>query len=273
MSRPRVHLSVVSHAQAPLAEALLRDVQAHVRSVDIFATLTLNVPEPLAFTEQGFSYPLQILRNPRPLGFAANHNQAYREGARRFVFDYHCVVNPDVRLVDDPFGPLIEALARSPRAALVAPLVRNSRGALEDNARRLPTPADILLKAARRRDRPWKAAPGQGVICPDWVAGMFMLFPKAVFEDLAGFDEKFFLYYEDVDLCCRARLQGYRILLDTEHYVIHDAQRASHRDFRHLRWHVASMLRFFTSRTYFRCRRLNRRINVPGAVDAGGECS
>ena len=68
-----------------------------------------------------------------------------------------------------------------------------------------------------------------------------MVFPARVFAELRGFDERYFLYYEDVDLCCRARLAGYDVLLDETACVTHDGLWDSHRNPRYLRWHLASM--------------------------------
>ena len=85
---------------------------------------------------------------------------------------------------------------------------------------------------------------------PDWVAGMFMLFPHEVFQNIGGFDERYFLYYEDVDLCARLTLANYRILLCSTVSVVHDARRSSHKNLRYMRLHLTSMLRFFFSSVY-----------------------
>ena len=84
-----------------------------------------------------------------------------------------------------------------------------------------------------------------GLIYPDWVAGMFMLLPVRTFEDLGGFDVRFHLYYEDVDLCARLGQASKRIICDLRVSVIHDARRDSHRKLKYLNWHIASMRRYF----------------------------
>jgi hypothetical protein len=89
---------------------------------------------------------------------------------------------------------------------------------------------------------------------PDWVGGMAMLFPRAVFERLGGFDSRYFMYYEDVDICARTWLLGYHVIQCPMAKVVHDAQRSSHRSFKYLRWHLTSMCRFFLSPVYWRVR-------------------
>jgi hypothetical protein len=79
---------------------------------------------------------------------------------------------------------------------------------------------------------------------------MFMLFPACTYQSVGGFDERYFLYYEDVDLCARLRLLGHEIVLCPDATVMHHARRASHRNFRYLRWHLGSMARFFLSPAY-----------------------
>jgi GT2 family glycosyltransferase len=77
---------------------------------------------------------------------------------------------------------------------------------------------------------------------------MFMLFRSAVFAELQGFDERYYLYYEDVDLCRRLRGRGYDVRLVPSVSATHDARRESRRSLRHLRWHIASMLCYFATR-------------------------
>ena len=81
---------------------------------------------------------------------------------------------------------------------------------------------------------------------------MFLLFESAAYLDLGGFDERYFMYCEDYDICARLRLSGraYSVLMECE--VVHDAQRASRRSRQHLRWHLQSLMRVWLSRPFWR---------------------
>ena len=81
---------------------------------------------------------------------------------------------------------------------------------------------------------------------------MFMVFRATVFRELGGFDERYFLYYEDVDLCWRLHRKKLRAAILPTVRATHDARRTSHRSLRYLRWHTASMLRFFARRALAR---------------------
>lgn len=250
-SAANISVSIVSHGQAALVEHLLCDIEKHCGGQSIEIVLTLNLEETLPFSSDNFSFPLRIIRNMTPLGFAANHNQAFLLASGR----YFCVMNPDIRLDRSPFNALIAGL-EYPAAGLAVPLVLGPSGEHEDSARRFPTPFKIICKVfggCRSGDY----TIGDKLIFPDWAAGMFMLFPYEIFKKLGGFDQRYFLYYEDVDLCARLRLLGYEVVLCPGAQVIHHAHRSSHRNFKYFKWHLSSMLRFFCSPVYWRvqCRK------------------
>jgi len=245
-STPLVFISIVSHTQMHLVRPLLHDLnELHVHT-PVQVLLTLNVPEPLPFTDDEFGFALHVLHNPEPQGFGANHNRAFSWAQG----DFFCILNPDIRIKQNPFPALLDTCSSS-SAGVVAPAIHNSSGQLEDSARKFPTPLRIAHRVlTRRRSRDY--APTQTAFHPDWVGGMFMLLPASVYRQLGGFDDRYFLYYEDVDLCARARLAGLDVVQLPLPGVVHDAQRTSHRDAKYLRWHLGSMLRFFCSGVFMR---------------------
>ena len=198
--------------------------------------LTLNVPESVALPDDA---RVMVIGNAEPKGFGANHNAAFAACAQTFF----CPLNPDIEFDRNPF-PVLSAALGDNRVALVAPLVRSPDGKIEDSMRHFPTPGSLLAKALGGSDGRYVVREGEANFSPEWVAGMFMLFRSRDFHDLGGFDERFFLYYEDVDICVRVWRKGMRILACPKAGVIHDARRDSRRSLRHLRWHLGSMARF-----------------------------
>jgi GT2 family glycosyltransferase len=233
----RVCVSVVSHLQARLAKGLLDDLAAHCRDT-VEVILTLNADEPLAFEVAEFGYPIELVRNHSPRGFGANHNAAFRLCRRRAF----CVLNPDIRLAANPFPALIEELERD-RVGVVAPRIVDTAGRTEDSARRFPTLCSLAAKALGRTgtlDYEIGASP----FSPDWIAGMFMLFSQEAFGAVGGFDERYFLYYEDVDICARLRAADYAVRLVPAASAVHDARRASRSNWKHRAWHLQSIVRY-----------------------------
>jgi len=225
---------------------LLRDIEKNCRDSPLQLLLTLNLDETLPFEKTEFSFPIRVFRNAVPLGFAANHNQAFTNSTGQFF----CVLNPDIRLGSDPFQILLKCFEDSSVGA-AAPLVLGENGAIEDSVRRFPGPLKILCKAfGGCKGSDYKI--GDELVYPDWAGGMFLLIPRDVYAKVGGFDQRYFLYYEDVDLCARLRLMGYEIVMSPHVQVTHLAQRSSHRNFKYLSLHLRSMMRFFLSSVYRR---------------------
>lgn len=234
----KLSISIVSHYQGALVADLLSDLGTHC-AIPIEVILTINAPEVLPFDATAFNFPVTVLKNEIPKGFGANHNAAFRLATA----EYFCVLNPDIRLENDPFPPLLDALS-DPANGVVGPLVISPGGNIEDSARRFPTPL-LILKKAIFGVRGTDYEIGQNPLYPDWIGGMFMVFGSPIFRQINGFDEEYFLYYEDVDLCWRLRRQEYRAVLLPTVRAIHAAQRSSHRKMRYMVLHISSMLRFF----------------------------
>ena len=245
-------LSVVSHGQAGLVGDLLNDLQQYAVNVCLEVLLTVNVPEALPDSLAHLPFAVKVIHNLSPLGFGENHNRAFRLARG----DFFCVINPDIRISSTVFPALLNVL-KDAGVGIVAPLVVNNMGKIEDSARFFPSPLKIICKALGRcRGRDYVI--GDACIFPDWVGGMFMLFRCEIYRQTGGFNQKFFLYYEDVDLCARVWLQGLKVVLVPQVSVTHDARRSSHAKIRYLLLHIRSMVQFFISPTYWRVLYLRR---------------
>jgi len=257
MLLPKVSVSIVSHSQSAMVKTLLEDIDSLCHTYPLEVVLTLNLPEVLEFDFLNFHFPVILQCNEAPKGFAANHNQAYVLGSG----DFFCVMNPDIRLIADPFPVLLACLGDN-TIGVAAPLVLDADGAVEDSARHFPTPLKIVCKAiggCKGNDYPISNHELQ----PDWVGGMFLLFRRTVFQQLGGFDQRYFLYYEDVDLCARLHLRGYKVVLSPQARVVHHAQRSSRRELKYLSWHLQSMIRFFLSSVFWKVQWRKTRKALP----------
>jgi len=244
-----IHISVVSHNQIEMMQKLLFDLEKQDCVDRLQITVTINAPEKISASLESLFFPVDIIYNDHPKGFSANHNAAFNQPIIAKERQFFLIINPDVRLDEDVVAPLVKLLEVNENVALTAPMVHGVDNILEDSVRELPTPVRLIAKLFGRQGR-WG---NERCTQPDWVAGMFMAFRASVFEQIGGFDENYFLYYEDVDICSRLWLAGYQIHFNENVSIVHDAQRKSWRDIRYLRWHIASMLRFFNSDV---CRRI-----------------
>lgn len=231
-------LSIVSHGQAALIAPLLDDLR-RLALPGIEVLITINIPEDeTPFLDLPF--PSTLIRNAKPQGFGANHNAAFVRSKGRFFV----VVNPDVRLPALDVERLLEPMS-DPRVGVVAPVVLNGAGGIEDSVRRFPTIPGLARRVILKQRVPgyqWGTQP----IDVDWTAGMFVVFHREAYAAVHGFDHRrFFMYFEDVDICRRLKKAGWRVVLQPAVSVIHDAQRASHRSMKHMRWHLTSAVRYF----------------------------
>lgn len=250
-SQPLISLSIVSHGNREQIAGLLASLQEHEpRTEQIQVILTDNLKDDLPSLPPSPWHSLVILRNDRQLGFAQNHNRAFAQAQGR----YFAILNPDLLFVQPVFERLIARL-HDHTADLIAPQIIDHNGAMQDSVRPMPTPWGII----RRRLPGYRFHPplpdSNGLIRPQWMAGMFLLMTSETYRQLGGMDERFRLYFEDVDFCARARLQGMRLLADTQVQVRHDAHRASRRHPYYLFLHIQSALRFFTSPVYRQIKR------------------
>lgn len=196
--------------------------------------ITQNVAEAVEYPADP---KLEVCSNKVPCGYGANQNAAFARAATPFF----CVLNPDIRIEKNPFPALLAAMQDN-QVAASAPVIASPAGQQEDSARKFPTVLSLLGKAAGVGDGTY--ADREARENPDWLAGMFLLLRASTFREIDGFDEKYFLYYEDVDLCWRLRKNGYVLRQVQEVTAVHDAQRASRREWQHGRRHLASMARF-----------------------------
>jgi GT2 family glycosyltransferase len=249
-----ISISLVSHAQMPLVHRLLESIAGVVgRDFPLEFILTENRDRSGVSIEGMPGMTIRTIVNPNPYGLAKNHNQAFQNAKG----DYYCVINPDVIFTEDVFPILIDQIS-SNNADVVAPLVFDSSDILQDSFRDLPTPSDLIRRRLGvERSLAPPITPGE-LVRPDWIAGIVLLMKASTYNLIGGFDERYHLYFEDVDFSCRARLAGLSLAVVSDCSVIHEARRASHSNLRPFIWHTISAIRFFSSSVYWRARSLDK---------------
>jgi N-acetylglucosaminyl-diphospho-decaprenol L-rhamnosyltransferase len=235
-----ISASVVSHGHGGMVWSLVDQlvVCAEISQVIV----TLNIPESVPGT---LDRKVSLVQNVSPKGFGANHNAAFAIAKGEF----YCVINPDIELVQNPFSSLVSVLSDR-CVGLVAPSVIGAGGSPEDSMRRFLTPWSMLKRVVGFNSGAYSLRHGGSDFTPDWVAGMFMLFRSEAYAKVGGFDGRYFMYCEDADICTRLWQTGYKVVGCLSASVIHNAQRASHRSFKYLSWHLRSLARYFLSHSF-----------------------
>lgn len=235
-----ITVSIVSHGQLDLIRPLLTQLDRWSAASIAKVLLTINMPEADVLAGERWRFPLERIDNAKPQGFGENHNRAFV----RCDTPWFLVLNPDIRLDTDVLAPL---LARAEgRTGLLTPRILEPGKTRVEPHRAIITPLEIVT-----RNRADYAAPS----APAWIPGLFMLFRSEAYTQIHGFDERFFMYGEDFDICARLQLANWTLEVPENLLARHEAQRASHASGKHLYWHVTSLLKVWLSATFWRYRR------------------
>lgn len=171
---------------------------------------------------------VRVTRNPVNIGFARACNQ----GISASCGDYVILINPDTLVENDFFAALEEFFADNPKAGIVGPRVVDSFGDLQLSARREMSFVSGILgrtsfltrlfpkSAAVKRMFP-AADELSGPTEVDWLSGACMAVRREVVDRIGGLDERFFMYFEDADLCRRAREAGWPVYYLPQVEVLH----------------------------------------------------
>jgi len=237
-------ISIVSHGQGHLVELLLADLAEIDFSIftSVSTLVTLNIEEDEGFLVK-YLDEIVIIRNVRPQGYGSNHNQAFSVSGG----DFFVVMNPDIR-VGSSFASHIFKESEIDWGCM-APRVLAPDGSIEDSARRYPSLFRIGERVLLNRRTPdyQISMTNRELIPVDWVAGMILIFKSSVYQSLKGFDDNYYMYLEDADICRRSNELGYTVVLNPDFSIIHDARRNSLKSARHFQWHLRSMIRFIFS--------------------------
>jgi len=173
----------------------------------------------------------------------SGYGAAINHGARELKGDFFAVLNPDIRLFGADTVARLAHHFMHPQVGLVAPALELVDGSLQDSARRTPTPANLLFRRWIGAERGWVRRGGD----VEWTVGAFWLVRREAWERIGGFDERYFLYFDDVDLCHRMRTAGYSVRFDPTVRAQHAFQAASRRPLTAwaTRHHIRSAMRFF----------------------------
>ncbi len=186
------------------------------------------------------------------LGYGAAANRGVAASTAPMVL----VCNPDLEIPAGAVAALVAALDADPGCALVGPLIRTPEGARYPSARRFPSLVDAaghavlgLFAPDNRFTRNYQRTElddgGPEVQTADWVSGACFLVRRAAFEEVGGFDESYFMYAEDVDLCWRLGRAGHRVTYAPGVEVTHlQGASTAHHPYRMILEHHRSLFRF-----------------------------
>jgi hypothetical protein len=238
---------------APLLAGLEASGAAKIFVVD-------NSPPVLIRNEDQYrSNLVEQFQTGRNVGYGRAHNIAIRRSVE--TYEYHLICNPDISIPREAIPLMIDFMERNPAVGLCMPMLVGPDGEMQYCCRRSPLVLDYLSQillprtwGRRRRDSlEMRARDYHRQMEVECVSGCFMLFRSKVLRRLGGFDEGFFMYFEDFDLSMRARMHASNVYLPAAR-VMHERQSAHRKSWR-LKWAFArSAVRYFSKWGWFSTR-------------------
>jgi GT2 family glycosyltransferase len=197
---------VVTHGPHPDLEQCLVALSPQVEELIVVANLPIELDLPAN---------ARIVENQRPLGFGANVNRGVAATTAEFVV----IANPDTDPGPETVRILGDFAAARPRCGVVGPELRYPDGRWQPSRRRFPTVRGTLVRRTplrylarpfeRQRDHYQLNDRPRAPVEADWMLAAFLLLRRAMLQELGGFDERFRLYGEDIELCYRAAKAGW----------------------------------------------------------------
>lgn len=251
----------------------LQKAQTSFLQTEIHKTLYLidNSPAYSPFFRDQNSQDIVHVHNESNLGFGAGHNIALNLAIKNQNSTYHLVFNPDTYFTPEVLLELISFMEKNPDVGLVSPKIIYPDGSLQPLCKLLPTPLDLIgrrffpfLPFCKRQNAVYEMRfTGYNKIMDiPFISGSFMLIRSKVVYEVGMFDERFFLYMEDADLCRRIG-QKYRTVYYPKVSVTHTYKKGSYKEFDLLYQHIRSAVLYFNKWGWIRDKerhRINQKI-------------
>ena len=249
-SRPHVSVIIVNHYTDDILPDCLSAVAGnkHALSVEVIVVDNPAVEN----IEKSDDYPGMSVRRitaRRRLGFGAACNLGVTHSAGRYIL----LLNPDVVLDVDAISRLHAVMTGADRVGITVGRLVGADGRFQPSCRRFPTLTNLIfsrgsvLRALSRSERGKYTLPDyDDVTQVDAAAAAMMMIPRELFDRVGGFDESFFMYMEDTDLCRRVAENGHKVLYVPQASGRHlwGYSTARYR-FRRILWHHRSLWIYF----------------------------
>ena len=247
----KVLISIVSHNSSDLFRTL-DNLQREVGQDERFEVVVYDNASDESYREKLRKYDfIRLIEASENLGFGHGHNQVLLNTSSEAAF----ICNPDIIVTKEVLEHMLTLLQRDNIAA-VSPKVLNEDGTTQHLVRHKLTVFDYFLRFvpfqfvkklfdARLADYECRNLPDDRSSIIKMGSGCFMLVDVDVFKEIQGYDERFFMYFEDNDFCLRLNQTGNQILYSPFDTVVHLYGKGAHRSWKLFLVFMQSMAKFF----------------------------
>lgn len=228
MSDPEVSIVIVSWNVCDLLVACLRSLSRYVRTpYEVIVIDNHSADTTVATLRRDFPQ-VKLIVNAKNEGFAKANNQGWQKSVGRYV----CFLNPDTEFIADPFPAMISYLQANPPIGCLGPSLLNADRTIQPSVRRFPRFLDQALILLKLRPFLPNLAPLANYYLPsavnatnpqavDQLMGAMLVLPRAVLSTVGSFDEGYWIWFEEVDLCQRLHRQGYQVVYFPKSELMH----------------------------------------------------
>ncbi|MBY7946258.1 glycosyltransferase family 2 protein [Vibrio fluvialis] len=247
----KIYISVVSHRHAKL----INDLSCLTSLSEFFTVVVKSNVSGDFFDEKLLgSVNFHWINENYGLGFGHNNNVNYKYCRDELGInsgDYFVILNPDVVIKPEAIKQLVDLMIEGNANIAAINLYKDLEREIYDHSiRNFPTIKDFISSFLDKGNASIIDKKYITASCDvDWAAGSFMVIKADHYQALGGFDEGYFMYCEDIDICYRSALEGSRVKYFPNIVALHLAKHANRKILsRHFYWHVSSVFRFLLTR-------------------------
>ncbi|MDD5489070.1 MAG: glycosyltransferase family 2 protein [Candidatus Moranbacteria bacterium] len=207
-------IQIVNYNSRENLRACLRSIREHVFDQENLQIVVINNDKDKLekFPEE---FGVELIEKNENVGFGKAHNLALDRARGKYIL----LLNPDTKIFPETVEKMLEVFSSNERTGIVGPIhvgKENISGEDHYGAERTPL-STIREKISRRKEK----AETENIFETDWVSGGAMMIRKDLFSELGGFDENYFMYFEDVDLCLQAKKKEWKIIVHPGAKIFH----------------------------------------------------
>lgn len=224
----RVSIIILSYNASELLKTCLTSVYRHSdpRETEVIVVDNASQDNNVEVVKKNFS-KVTLIENTSNVGFAKGCNL----GAKYAKGDYFLFLNSDAEFLQNPLPEMVKTFEEFPHAGIVGGLLYNPNGSLQRSFGKFYTLERVGVMLFGGDSAELKRYHSTTISETDWVSGGFMMIRKDVFEKVNGFNESYFMYIEDMDLCYRVKKLGFQVLINPRVSVKHLGQGSSNKTF------------------------------------------
>lgn len=223
-----VSIVLLSYNKRDLTAECLNTVFKHVsdKEAEVIVVDNASSDDSVEYIRKHFP-KVKLIENTRNAGFAGGCNL----GAKSAKGDYILFLNNDAKLSNNPLPKMLEVFNSHDQTGIVGGLLVNHNGSLQRSYGSFYTVPNVAYLLFAGESGELKRFQGKEITETDWVSGGFMLVKRDVFEKVKGFNESYFMYIEDMDLCYRIKKAGFKIFNTPFAKVEHLGQGSTNKTF------------------------------------------